>query len=91
MQHAHAHWIGEKHAAAGLSAAYLSLLVDVDSIHGMLHQVEVCDIVRPSDGHAPRAPEVAEPPQRICGDVQLLCGLPAQRLDQLHQRRQHSA
>ena len=77
--------------AAGLEPAYLSLLVYIDGIHGVLHQVEVRDIVRPSDGRAPGPPEVAEPPQCICGDVQLLRSLPAQRLDELHQGRQESA
>ena len=67
--------------------AHLCLLVDVDSFHGVLHQVEVRHVISARDGSAAGAIEVAEALEGVRGDVQLLCLPPAQRLDQL---RQHS-
>lgn len=51
------------------TGTHLRLLVYIDSIHGVLHQVEVRHIIRASNGCAAGAVEVAEALERIAGDV----------------------
>lgn len=62
----------------------LRLLVNVDSVHGMLDQLEVCCIIGAGNGCASGSVQVPKVLQGVLRKAQLHCLLALHRLAELH-------